>query len=42
MNDLIVHPVGEEQNAVLVPVSEAVAVDTFGAGFMWNGIRRRR
>lgn len=30
MNDLIVHPMGEEQNAVMVPISEAVAVDTFG------------
>lgn len=30
MNDLMVHPVGEEQKPALVPVTEPVAVDTVG------------
>jgi Transposase DDE domain group 1 len=30
MNDLITHPEGETNNGALVPVAEAVAVDTFG------------
>ena len=30
MKDVIVHPAGEGQNGALEPVSEPVAVDTFG------------
>ena len=29
MNDLVAHPLGEEEKRALVPVSEPIAVETF-------------
>ena len=38
MNDLVVHPLGEGDNGALVPLSEPIAVDTFGGRIHveWN------
>jgi hypothetical protein len=38
MNELVIHPLGEEGNGALVPASEPIAVDTFGGRIHveWN------
>lgn len=38
MNNLVIHPAGEGDKGVLVPVSEPIAVDTFGGRIHveWN------
>src|SRR5512136_2126394 len=38
MNNLVVHPLGEEEKGALVPVSEPIAVETFGGRIHveWN------